>query len=155
VTFKTRIQVLLLACLATLPTLLRFPRDGSSEEAGAAARVARGRLAYGIHCASCHGDRGGGDGPMAGLLKIPPADLTRLAARGGGRFPAAGVYASIDGRQEISGHGPGSMPVWGLSFQTRGLDAPQEEEVRGRIQDIVAFLESIQERGGRPPKTER
>ena len=37
------------------------------------------------YCASCHGTDAKGDGPMAKSLKVKPADLTRIAARNGGR----------------------------------------------------------------------
>jgi hypothetical protein len=43
-----------------------------------------------------------------------------------------------------SGHGPGSMPIWGLSFQSRGTDLNQEEETREKVRDLVAYLQSIQ-----------
>lgn len=107
-------------------------------------RIALGHLSYRIHCASCHGESGRGDGPMAAYLKIPPTDLTRLAASRKGRFPRTQVYEAIDGRREVRGHGLADMPVWGATFQERGRDAPQEQEVREKILDLLAYLESIQ-----------
>ena len=38
-----------------------------------------GRSHYFTHCATCHGLEGSGDGPMAGVLTISPADLTELS----------------------------------------------------------------------------
>ena len=81
---------------------------------------------------------------MVEVLKIRPADLTRIRERNGGSFPEARIAAVIDGRLEIHGHGPGSMPVWGLTFRESGRDTDQETEVRERIRDLVVFLESIQ-----------
>lgn len=107
-------------------------------------RIALGRLSYRIHCASCHGESGRGDGPMAEYLKVSPTDLTRLAASRQGRFPRTEVYEAIDGRREVRGHGPGAMPVWGATFQDRGRDTPQEQEVREKILDLLSYLESIQ-----------
>jgi mono/diheme cytochrome c family protein len=109
-------------------------------------RIERGALTYRVHCGSCHGATAKGDGPMAAVLKVEPADLRRLARRNDGRFPKDRIYSTIDGREEIRSHGPGSMPVWGLSFQTSGLAAEQEKEVRETILDLVAYLESIQEK---------
>lgn len=44
------------------------------------ASVSRGQQLYDVNCAVCHGDQGGGDGPMAPILvdngANPPADLT-------------------------------------------------------------------------------
>lgn len=37
--------------------------------------IARGRDLYRVECASCHGERGGGDGPAASSLAPPPANL--------------------------------------------------------------------------------
>lgn len=104
----------------------------------------RGRQAYGIYCASCHGRAAEGDGPMAELLKVQPPDLTRISQRNGGAFPRDRVTASIDGRFEVRSHGPSTMPVWGLSFQQAGRDFDQEPDVQEKIKDLVAYLESIQ-----------
>src|ERR1700683_3725370 len=43
------------------------------------------------YCAVCHGKSGNGDGPAASALKVPPADLTTLAKRNGGKFDSAHV----------------------------------------------------------------
>jgi high-affinity iron transporter len=37
--------------------------------------LARGQSLFLLHCASCHGPRGEGDGPQAAQLRPPPADL--------------------------------------------------------------------------------
>ena len=42
----------------------------------AAASIVEGAALYPPHCARCHGAEGRGDGPDAGALPIPPADLT-------------------------------------------------------------------------------
>ncbi len=38
--------------------------------------IARARQSYTSNCVQCHGAAGKGDGPMAGMLKETPADLT-------------------------------------------------------------------------------
>ena len=110
-------------------------------------RRAIGALSYRVHCLNCHGSSGSGDGPMAELLKIVPADLSRLAERNGGEFPTEHVYRAIDGRQEIEGHGSRQMPVWGLGFQDPGRDADQEAAVRDKILDVIAYLKTLQIEG--------
>ena len=43
---------------------------------------------YRHYCATCHGRDGKGNGPAAAALKVPPPDLTVLARRQKGVFPA-------------------------------------------------------------------
>ena len=45
--------------------------EGPSPSAGRG----RGELVYQVHCASCHGPDGGGDGPGAATLRPPPRDF--------------------------------------------------------------------------------
>jgi anthranilate/para-aminobenzoate synthase component II len=73
-------------------------------------RAVHGKTDFRIYCASCHGATGVGDGKLAQYLTIKPADLTRLAERNDGDFPAEHVRRVIDGRQEVRGHA-GDMPV--------------------------------------------
>jgi mono/diheme cytochrome c family protein len=108
--------------------------------------VERGSTLFRIHCASCHGTGGEGDGPVAEALRVPPADLTRLASEADGRFPELEVWAAIDGRSKVPGHGSSEMPVWGLSFQDRGRADSQESEVRAQIGALVKYLETLQRR---------
>jgi hypothetical protein len=56
-----------------------------------------GAALYRHNCATCHGATGAGDGPMAGDLPVPPANLRYLAAGNGGVFPAERVMATIYG----------------------------------------------------------
>ncbi|MBV7378841.1 c-type cytochrome [Maritimibacter dapengensis] len=63
---------------------------------------------YATYCAGCHGaDATGGD--MVGTTRA--ANLTTLAARHDGTFPAAYVMSTIDGYAREETHGP--MPVFG------------------------------------------
>lgn len=51
-----------------------------------AATIERGAKVYADNCASCHGPRGGGDGPAAKDLNPPPANLAWLAETPIGRW---------------------------------------------------------------------
>lgn len=132
-----------LASLAAALPLAQSATPGGSQDQRESRAEAGGRT-YRAYCASCHGVSADGNGPMVEVLKVRPADLTRIRERNGGSFPEARIAAIIDGRLEIHGHGPGSMPVWGLTFRESGRDTDQETEVRERIKDLVAYLESVQ-----------
>jgi len=97
---------------------------------------------YREYCASCHGIAGKGDGPAADALKVRPPDLTTLARRKGGRFPAGDVYQVIKWGGGIVGHGSKEMPVWGRAFLT--VSGRNEEQVDQRIKTLIRYLESIQ-----------
>jgi len=118
--------------------------SGRSQEAWAAIQPGSGQALYFTYCASCHGTSGRGDGPVADLLRVRPADLTRFALQNGGMFPTAKLARVIDGR-DVGSHGNPDMPVWGDAFRISrgGLSAAG---VKSRIDAIVRFLESIQER---------
>jgi hypothetical protein len=97
------------------------------------------------YCASCHGMSGRGDGPAAASLRKRPADLTRISARRGGRFPEGEIAQFIDGRFQLDAHGTREMPVWGEVFSRDIPDAGSGESIaRGQILVILEFLKSIQ-----------
>lgn len=104
----------------------------------------RGSVLFRLHCASCHGVDGLGNGPVAEHLETPPPDLTRIAARRGGRFSRDEIERIIDGRAELEPHGRSEMPVWGLSFQQPGRLEDQQEEVWLQIRHLVRHLRSLQ-----------
>ncbi len=107
-----------------------------------------GAALFRTHCASCHGSSGRGDGPVAEFLKIPPADLTQIAKQSRGAFPAAQIMRIIDGRQLVRAHGDSKMPVWGDAF-SHSLTHADEDLVRQKIEALVKYLQSIQERNAR------
>jgi mono/diheme cytochrome c family protein len=98
---------------------------------------------YRLYCATCHGRDGKGDGPAAAALKVLPPDLTVLARRENGVFPAFEVEAIIRGGTAVASHGSDQMPVWGPIF--RALD-PSDARVKMRIANLVSHIESIQRR---------
>jgi mono/diheme cytochrome c family protein len=85
---------------------------------------ARGEVLFSRYCASCHGVSGRGDGPVAASLQPPPADLTGIARRAGGKFDETAVMMTIDGRRLVALHGPRDMPVWGAVFAEKHVGEP-------------------------------
>jgi mono/diheme cytochrome c family protein len=97
-------------------------------------------------CSACHGESGRGDGPVAASLNVLVPDLTRLAERRDGRFPASEVRDIIDGRALVMAHGTRTMPVWGYEFWIEeGGDAPAEADARELIDRLVRHVESLQQ----------
>lgn len=137
---------------ALLALLLLAPlADGAAAQGSPGAE--RGRVLFRTFCMNCHGEAARGDGQLAELLTVPPADLTLIRARHGGEFPEREIFEIIDGRREVRGHGQREMPIWGLTFQQLGRDADQETEVERRILDLLDYLRSVQRPA--PPKAKR
>ena len=112
--------------------------------------VAKGRVTYRIYCINCHGAEARGDGTLAELLTTVPTDLTQLAKNNDGTYPIEKVRESVDGTKRVQGHGLEEMPVWGDVFQVSsvepsGSDETAEERAIRKIQELVAFLETVQE----------
>ena len=104
-----------------------------------------GRASFRIYCATCHGADAKGEGPMADNLRVRPPDLTLIAKRNAGRFPADTVRRTIDGRNPVKGHGGPEMPVWGDAFRSPS-DAYSDAKVAEKIDALVEYLKSIQAR---------
>ena len=98
------------------------------------------------YCASCHGESGRGDGPVAAGIPITVPDLTQLQRRHGENFPEATLRKIIDGRSPVIYHGTRYMPVWGYEFWLEeGADAEAQERVDVIVYNLVEYLRSIQE----------
>ncbi len=102
-----------------------------------------GRASFMTHCAVCHGASARGDGPLAGQLRFAPPDLTRIAARNGGRFANDKVAKIIDGRAPMKGHGGTDMPVWGDAFKSSS-EGYDDKGVKRKIDELVHHLASLQ-----------
>lgn len=114
---------------------------------------------YRVSCLSCHGVGGRGNGPLAKFLTVKPTDLTALAKNNGGQYPdiKAGhfpflhVFQVIDGRTLVQVHGDRAMPVWGNRYlsdtspSSGRFGGEYEKVVRGRILELVYYLQSIQQ----------
>ena len=109
---------------------------------------AYGEAEYVNSCAACHGPDAKGDGPMADVLMRRPPDLTVLAEKNGGEFPYNKVFAVIDGRFIVPGHGERDMPIWGRQFFEEDAKAygPNGGEIvaQERIHELTNYLGSLQ-----------
>src|SRR5579863_7921147 len=94
-----------------------------------------GKAMFASYCAVCHGPAGKGDGPAASELKVGPADLTQLAKKNDGKFPADHVRSILDFGTKAPAHGSNDMPVWGTLFRT--LDQNDPVKTTMRIQNLV------------------
>ena len=93
------------------------------------------------HCSSCHGENG--KGLKVDSLAIQPADLTRITARRRlNEFPIMTVAKIIDGRADLKSHGDRPMPIWGDVFSKQKFMT--EDEIRGELGEIIAYLMKIQ-----------
>jgi hypothetical protein len=86
-------------------------------------------------------------GPLAETLKRPPADLTQLAKRDGGRLDEPKLLSFIDGRRYVKEHGPRDMPVWGDVFDQE-LKGMLYREYTGLLQSrtLADYIKSLQEK---------
>ena len=103
-----------------------------------------GEELFGRFCASCHGESGRGDGPVAPSLRAAVADLTTISERYG-EFPAARIRETIDGRGlVITAHGTRVMPVWGYElFVEEGGDIVAQTAVRDAIARLVDHIREL------------
>ena len=95
------------------------------------------------YCAPCHGLDGRGNGPVSVALRSRVPDLTRLAQRNSGVFPALHVRRSIlfGGDELIPAHGSKTMPIWGPVFHEIDFD---RDLGYVKLENITNYLESIQ-----------
>lgn len=112
-----------------------------------------GKNEFQNRCAVCHGPGGKGDGGAIDILKTTPTDLTQLSRKNGGVFPFDRVYAVIDGRQAVKGHGTRDMPIWGKDYSLETAKAEEhyafmpynmEMYVRSRILALIDYLNRLQ-----------
>jgi mono/diheme cytochrome c family protein len=101
-----------------------------------------GAYMFRTYCAACHGVDGKGGGPVAPAFRHAPPDLTLIAQRNHGEFPAFRMTHIIDGEEVIEAHGSREMPVWGDYFRDNaGRD---EALIKLREHNLTEYIRSIQ-----------
>jgi mono/diheme cytochrome c family protein len=133
-----------LARVILLVSVLAAAQTASRAEGPANGEPLSGKQLYSSYCALCHGADGKGGGPFSTQLKVWPPDLTQLAKKNGGVFPAMHVQEAIDGEFGKPAHGTPQMPIWGPVFRTMAHGG--KDSARVRINALVKYLESMQEK---------
>jgi mono/diheme cytochrome c family protein len=103
-----------------------------------------GAETFATHCASCHGPRAEGDGPVAATMNVTVPNLRTLSQRNHGQFPTDAVASYIDGRSLPIAHGTRSMPVWGGVFDTTGRLIEGAGNSKQRIDSVIDYLRGLQ-----------
>ena len=78
------------------------------------ASLERGADLYALHCASCHGDGGMGDGPAGAALDPAPAPIARTSQRMGDDYF---FWRTSEGGAEFST----TMPAWKTALDEEGI----------------------------------
>ena len=111
--------------------------------------VVTGTETFKLKCASCHGEDAKGKKAKDIDINVDAPDLTMIAKRNNDQFPVSRIYAIIDGREVLQEHGTRTMPTWGNLFLTdtiwEGCSQVDETIVRGRIMELILYLDSIQQ----------
>lgn len=136
---KRHTQHLLVILLIALALVIAAVASGTARAEDLSGYTGAGL--YKRFCASCHGMGGRGDGPVAASFRTALPDLTGLARRAGGEFPAEQVRRIVDGRTVVAPHGPRDMPVWGHEF---GVAQPGGQDAA--VDRVVAHLRTLQRR---------
>jgi mono/diheme cytochrome c family protein len=118
--------------------------DGSLQERPPREDYNSGAYLYRTFCATCHGDSGKGDGPVADLAVRRPSDLTALARTHGGTYPRNEVMAVLENNPPVAGHEPPAMPNWGNVLKTTAGD--DARIVRRRLDALVDHVATLQQK---------
>ena len=138
-------RVIRLALLAaaglvlTVPVLAQQAKPTVKKEPMRPISDVSGSATYNAYCTVCHGAAGKGDGPAAKALAKPPSDLTQIAKKHGGKFPAMQMKTMIEGEDAPMAHGTRDMPMWGPLFKGSEGNAADL-----RVKNLIDYLESIQ-----------
>ena len=108
-----------------------------------------GSMTFKLKCAACHGEDAKGKSEQEADLDTSVPDLTTISKRNNGHFPVTRIHNIIDGREVLKNHGTRAMPTWGDLFLTdtiwEGCSQVDEQIVRGRILELILYLDSIQQ----------
>ena len=138
---------ILLALLVSVFTVSMSQETQTQIKKGSASppSPASGQQTYMVYCAVCHGTDGKGGGPATPALKDQVPDLTTLALRHNGKYPATYVASVLRfGVQGNPAHGSPDMPIWGPILRDTGTTRSGKSNETTRIADLNHYLESLQ-----------
>jgi hypothetical protein len=119
----------------------------AAAQAGPDSQVQFGGATYRLLCVGCHGADGRGSPAVSRALKFRDVDLTTIALRNGGVFPAGDVAIAMTGLGD-TGHARVKMaPVVAMfaeEFKSFASKIVVDELVARRIDHVVAYIESLQ-----------
>jgi mono/diheme cytochrome c family protein len=103
-----------------------------------------GAYLYRAFCATCHGETGKGDGPVADIADRRPADLTVLRRSNGGTYPRDRVLRVLENAEPIPGHDPPAMPNWRNVLKT--TEGGDERVIRTRLEALADHVATLQQK---------
>jgi mono/diheme cytochrome c family protein len=103
-----------------------------------------GAYLYRAFCATCHGETGKGDGPIADIADRRPSDLTVLARNHGGTYPRDRVIRILENVEPLPGHDPPAMPNWRNVL--RKTEGDNDRVIRQRLEALVAHVATLQQK---------
>lgn len=133
-----------LACVLLIAAgLLRTTAPVQANDQSRGDSISSGRATFQQFCAPCHGPTGKGNGAVASYLLKTPSDVTQLRRRYNGVFPKADLEAVLlaTSRDRAPRALADEEILWGPLFLSLGPDS-----ARVRVAELIAFLESVQER---------
>jgi hypothetical protein len=111
--------------------------------------IEAGSKTYYRFCSICHGPNAKGNGLFSDHLVNTPPNLTLLSKTNNNIFPWLKLYSAIEGSNISPEHGTQEMPIWGNQFDLKTWGQADTDFsdviVRGRIFEILVYLQSIQE----------
>jgi hypothetical protein len=112
--------------------------------AGVVAAPTAGGEMYAAYCVGCHGEDGLGYGRYSSDCTVPPSDLTQLARRNHGIYPAEKVRQVLRQGTGQAPAGRGYMPIWEPLLKVLNGDAPGVTEVR--IRSLAEYVRTLQDK---------
>ena len=103
-----------------------------------------GAYLYRTFCATCHGETGKGDGPVADIADHRPSDLTVLSRNSGGTYPRDRVMRVLENVEPLPGHDPPAMPNWRNILRT--TEGGDERVIRKRLEALVDHVGTLQQK---------
>jgi mono/diheme cytochrome c family protein len=126
---------------ASIAVINAGQQNAAKQAPPAPATAISGAELYAQRCSTCHGNDLKGNGPFPPPYRTPP-DLTTLARRHGGKFPAVYVSNVLRNGVKLPAHGPAEMPVWGTDFEA--TDQLDKAQVSLRIKSLTGYIKSLQ-----------